>query len=89
MESAKNPQERQYSCFLSSYSTLSRIDMALGSREVLQLVRNIEYGPRGVSDHSPLVLALDIGGKTYLREWKISPWWLELIGNSEEVLLKL
>lgn len=48
----RNSQARQYSCFSSSYFTLSRIDMALGSW--------------GVSDHSPLVLTMNIGGKASL-----------------------
>lgn len=69
----RNPQERQYSCFLSAYLTLSRIDMALGNREALPLVRNIEYGPRGVLDHSLLVLTMNTGGKAHSREWKITP----------------
>lgn len=62
------PQERQYSCFSSSYLTLCRIDMALDNREATSLVRNIEYGPRGVSNHSPLVLTMNVGGKSQLRE---------------------
>lgn len=60
MESADG---QQYSCFSSSHSTLSRIDMVLGNGEALQLEKNIMYLPRGVSDHSPLVLSVNLGGK--------------------------
>lgn len=42
-----NPDGQQYSCFSSSYSTLSRIDMALGNGEALQLVKN-KMSKRGV-----------------------------------------
>lgn len=55
-----NPNIRQYSCYSGSYSTLSRIDMAMGNSEALQLTKKIEYLPRGISDHSPLTLTINL-----------------------------
>lgn len=60
----RNPDGQQYSCFSSSYSTLSRIDMALGNGEALQLVKSVSYLPRGLSDHSLLVRVVKCG--TYI-----------------------
>lgn len=59
----RNPHKRQYSCFLASYSTLSRIDMILGNAELLPLVGDVVYLPRGVLDHSLVVVSVNIGGK--------------------------
>lgn len=56
-----NPKVQQYSCLSSSYATLSRLDMALGNEAALSLVKNVVYGPRGVSDHSPLVVMMYTG----------------------------
>lgn len=85
----RNPNAQQYSYFSSSYSILSRIDMALGNGEALQNVKNIVYLPREVSDHLPLVLSLSLEGKRAPGIWKISPLWLELMKNAEEVSPKL
>ena len=85
----KHPDLRQYSCFSSTYSTLSRIDMALGNGACLQVVSKISYYPRGVSDHSPLVLSLNTGKKCPLSNWKISPFWLEVMGKPEEISIRL
>lgn len=60
---AWNLDTQQYSCFSSSYSTLSRIDMALVSGKELQVVKNIVYLPRGVLDHSLLVVSVNLDGK--------------------------
>ena len=84
-----NPRTRQYSCYSSSYRTLSRIDMAVGSEEILPLVKGVEYGLKGVSDHSPLVLTIKIGVKAPRNEWKINPGWLELIGDSGDLVPSL
>lgn len=63
--------------------------MALGNMRMLQTIKNISYLPRGVSDHSPLVLVLNLGEKRVLRTWRINPYWLEIIKKSDEVLPKL
>lgn len=57
----RNPTKQQYSCFSKTHSTFSRIDLALGSEDLLYLVRNINYMPRGLSDHSLLVVSLSQG----------------------------
>lgn len=63
--------------------------MALGNGIALPLVKNIVYWPRRVSDHSPLVQTVYTGGKCAPRLWKISPFWLELMGEPVEVISKL
>lgn len=69
--------------YSKTHSVLSRIELALGSEEVLHLVKNMKYMPRGLSDHSPLVVSMSRG------EWKISPHWLEIIGEEEGVISSL
>lgn len=79
----RNPGALQYSCYSASYSTLSRIDMALGNGRALQIIEEIIYWPRGISDHSPIVIALKLGGRRTQKEWKINPYWFELIKKSD------
>lgn len=85
----RNPGAQQYSCYSTSYSTYSRIDMALGNDRALQITEKVVYMPRGISDHSPIVLTLKLGGKKAQREWKINPHWFELIKKTDRVLPQL
>lgn len=79
----QNPRVQQYSCYSTSYSMLSRIDMALGNDRALQITEKIVYLPRGISDHSTMVLTLKLGGKRAQGEWKINPYWFELITKKQ------
>lgn len=85
----RNPMRQQYSCLSSSHATLSRIDMAFGNGDMVQLVKNIVYAARGVSDHSPLTMTIQLEGQNPPRAWSISPFWLELMREPTEVVLKL
>lgn len=74
------PATRQYSCS-SSYQTLSRIDLAIGSESVLPLVRVVEYLPRSVLDHSPMRVQLALGHVAGVpaQPWHLNPFWAQLI----------
>lgn len=48
----RNLETRQYSCFSETHSTLSRIDLVLGNEEMMPVIKNVNYRPRGLSDHS-------------------------------------
>lgn len=63
--------------------------LALVNEAAPLLVKNIVYWPRGVLDHSPLVRTVYTVGKCTLRDWKISPFWLELMGEPDEAIFKL
>lgn len=54
----KHPDECQFSCHSDSFHTMSRIDLAFGTRDTLLVVSSITYLPRGVSDHAPLAVDL-------------------------------
>lgn len=89
MRRVRNPNKQQYSCFSSSYSTLSRIDLALGNGEASQIIKDIAYQPRGVSDHSLMMVSVNLEGKKTLGVWKINPFWFEVLGNTDEVICKV
>lgn len=55
-----NPHARAYSWSIPARECLSRIDLAFGNDKALTKVSYIAYLPRGVSDHAPLLLTLDI-----------------------------
>lgn len=67
-----NPKAQQYSCFSGTHSTLSRIDLVLGNKEALHVIKNISYMPRGLSDHSPVTFSVELRETRCLWEWKIS-----------------
>lgn len=54
----RHPTAREYSCCSSTYGFFSRTDLALGSDNLLPWLNSIQYGPRGLSDHSPITLRL-------------------------------
>lgn len=82
----RHPGERQYSCHSRTHATLSRIDLVLGNEEALNVVEEIVYEPRGISDHTPVIASVRVGGQYGRGSWKINPFWLELIGEEEKMM---
>lgn len=58
----RNPDVLQYSCYSSSYSTLSRIDLVLSNEVACQIIKDIVYQPRGVSDHLLMTVSVKLRG---------------------------
>lgn len=56
----KHPDTKEYSCFSSTFNTLSRIDLCFVSRDLLPRVVDAQYLPRAISDHSPMLLTIDL-----------------------------
>lgn len=56
---------------------------------MLRLIKKIEYWPRGVSDHSPLILTVNLHDRCTPRMWTINPLWMELMEKPEEITLRL
>lgn len=83
------PLRREYSCCSSTYGSLSRIDLALGNDNFLPWAEAIQYGPRGLSDHSPLIMSIQFEGQTLSLPWKISPQWLLLMTEEHKIDLQL
>lgn len=61
---------------------LSRIDRQW---KYVTFVNNIKYMPRGLSDHSPLVISLSQGEEFWKGKGNFSSYWLEIIGRKEGV----
>lgn len=74
-----HPGVKQYSCHTRTHATLSRIDLALCNEEALKIVVGVDYEPRGLSDHSPVVLSIRTGLRVGGGEWKLNPLWLKVI----------
>lgn len=51
------------------------------------MIKNVSYMARGLSDHSPVTLSIDLRESHRPGEWKISPFSMELIGKPDEVLI--
>lgn len=77
----KHPGIRQYSCHSSTYQTLSRIDLAIGNQLMCQLVSQVTFQTRTVSDHSPLLLQLGLPmvSRGQRKTWKLNPFWLTIV----------
>ncbi|XP_063806456.1 uncharacterized protein LOC134984922 [Pseudophryne corroboree] len=82
---ARHPGTRQYTCFSPTYSSFSRIDLALTSRGLLPRVIDVHYATRGISDHSPVILSLDMGDVRGARFWRFNPFWLTQMGTDAEL----
>lgn len=85
----RNPRASQFSCYSSSCASLSRIDLVLGNGSASQVINNVVYQPRGVSDHSLLIISVNPGHKKVYRTWKMNPAWLEVIESQEVVIAEL
>ena len=74
----KNPLHAQFSCHSLTHSTLSRIDFALGNDLTLSFDPVVTYLARGLSDHSPVQLSLDLRKTCLPMYWKLNPFWFQL-----------
>ena len=85
----KSPSQAQFSCHSLTHSTLSRIDFALGNDLTLSFDPVVMYLARGLSDHSPVQLSLDLH-KIYLpMHWKMNPLWLQLFSDTESMRMQI
>lgn len=80
---ARNPGDCQFSCHSRTHDSLSRIDMALGTDHLLECLEEIRYLPRGLSDHSPLLVKLNFSPllRPPLRLWALNAFWLRVIDH--------
>lgn len=71
---AKHPRTKQFSCFSKSYSSLARIDLCLCSLTAERYVLGIQYDLRIISDHSPLIVQLEVHPPSSLVKatWKLN-----------------
>ena len=58
-----NPKEKDYSFYSNRHKSYSRIDFFLLSKNIQDRVKNIEYKARVLSDHSPLLMAMEMADK--------------------------
>lgn len=84
---AKNPGVRQFSCFSKSYSSLSRIDLCLCSYVAERYISEVAYALRSVSDHSPLIVTLEVCPPSTVAKapWKMNAFWLNLFPSHEQI----
>ncbi|XP_012819057.2 uncharacterized protein LOC105947410 [Xenopus tropicalis] len=73
----KNPTARVFSCHSLTHKSLSRIDLAFTSADLLPMVDTIQYLPQALSDHSPLSLSFRWNPSQVDRLWRLSPLWLK------------
>lgn len=73
----KNPDTRVYSCHSATFNTLSRINLCFVSRDLLPRIIEAQYLPRAVSDHSPLMINIDMERPRGYTMWRLSPLWLK------------
>lgn len=85
----RNPVTLQFSCYSGSYSTLSRIDLVLANELGSQIIKDIIYQPRGVSDHSLLMVSISINNNMFRRVWKMNPIWFGIIEDQNGIIAKL
>lgn len=81
----RHPTDRAFSCFSTSYNSMSWIDLILISHAILPILGEVGFNPRVLSDHAPywITLRTDPSPKTYT--WKLNPFWLTVIPELEDV----
>lgn len=79
-----NPSTLQYSCCSSTYQSLSRIDLALGTDQKVPRLLDVSYRGTGLSDHSPLLLSFHTAQPKW-KCWRVSPFWLKVLPRGERV----
>ncbi|XP_069604436.1 G-patch domain and KOW motifs-containing protein isoform X1 [Ranitomeya imitator] len=77
----RNVNTYSYSCYSTTYGSMSRIDVALGNDGMNELLSGVEYSPRILSDHSPVQVSLKLSEEVGSRKmgWKVHPSWLQLL----------
>lgn len=75
---ALHPDLKQFSCFSATAQSLSRIDLAFASSDMLPQILSADYLPRGISDHAPLAVTLTHHVAAPFRLWRLNPRWLEV-----------
>lgn len=74
---------RCYSCHSASHGGLFRID--LGNAASFPHVVDSAYEPRLLSDHSPFWVRLAIVDSTTHPLWRVNPFWLTFIPESDVI----
>lgn len=73
-----HPQDGDYSFYSHPHNSHTHIDHFLITSEIFHRVIDIEYLPRLLSDHSPLVLSVSIPDKvTEMYRWRLNPTLLK------------
>ena len=74
----QNPNQREYSCYSSSFKTYSRIDYFLISTSLLPSVASCVYDSIVLSDHAPTSLYYNASQLTKgSSSWRLHPKWLQ------------
>lgn len=71
-----HPADRMYTCHSAMFRTLSHIDLVFVTRSLLQRIAKVQILPRGISDHSPLMMTVLLGLPVGRRMWRQSGHWL-------------
>lgn len=72
----RHPQSHAYTCHSASHRSFSRIDLAYAGGAVLPRVTDIKILPRGISDHAPLLLSLNLSMALEDTLWRLSRFWV-------------
>ncbi|KAE8620194.1 hypothetical protein XENTR_v10010142 [Xenopus tropicalis] len=76
-----NTNTRQYSCFSTSYLSLSRIDLVLVNAAMIPHLSKVQYLPRGISDHAPVQIQWQLPYRLKSSRPAINPTWLNILDN--------
>lgn len=81
----KHPDTLAYSCFSTSHSTMSRIDLILMSDILIPLLTDSGYHTRSLSDHAPCWATLQLAPSIGPRTWRLHPFWLSTLKDQEDI----
>lgn len=82
----KHPNTRSYSCFLTSYTTASRIDLAFSNPLLLADVIEASYLLSGLSDPCPLAIVLCSPASRNAALWQLGSQWVSHPDLADKIL---
>lgn len=65
---------QHYTYFSATHASFSHLDYIFVPRGLLNRMRDVEILPRGVSDHSPVALIVQLGPERPPFRWRLSTW---------------
>lgn len=71
-----NGNRREYTYLSATHHSFSRIDYIFVLRMRVHELTRVEILPRGLSDHSPVLMDLSLGGGGRSFRWRLSVWHL-------------
>lgn len=67
-----NPKSRDFTFYSNPHGSYSRIDFFCVSKQQVHKITNCSIESITISDHTPVVLSLQLGRESFLKYWRLN-----------------